>query len=359
MIPGKIFISHSEQDKPFAEAMLRALEGRGINCWIAPRDIRPGGSYADAILTAIEECSLFVLIYSDRCNKSGHVLREVERALKFEKNIVPVRFDDSAPSRSLDYLLATVHWLAVPAESRGASVEHAATQITGCLESLARQPTATIQPSEISMRNHMVSPNTKHRDLKMIWLFLALVLVSAFVFLGIVFVKSLRQEPPAETATGPSVPNESVRESTPASASPPTSPVPSPSQPAAESLPPQPLVPAASGNQPQEILRRYFASFRTRDVAEAYDCLSAKFRARLSFKKFSESFASTREIQLIDVRQISGNAESATVDTFFEETDANSRRVQWRGPITLVREPGGWRIETLKGLKSSAAETPR
>ena len=42
-------------------------------------------------------------------------MREVERALKFDLNIVPIRFDDSAKAieRVPDYLLATVHWLAI------------------------------------------------------------------------------------------------------------------------------------------------------------------------------------------------------------------------------------------------------
>jgi hypothetical protein len=53
----------------------------------------------------------------------------VERALKFGVNIVPVRFDDSTPSKSLDYLLATVHWLAIPAESRDRAIVTAAEQI--------------------------------------------------------------------------------------------------------------------------------------------------------------------------------------------------------------------------------------
>jgi TIR domain len=106
-----VFISHSHQDKPLAESILLALERRNVKCWIAPRDVPPGGSYAESLLNAIEESSCFVLVYTEHVNFSGHVLREVERALKFGVNIIPIRFDDSKPSKSLDYLLATVHWL--------------------------------------------------------------------------------------------------------------------------------------------------------------------------------------------------------------------------------------------------------
>src|SRR6266403_1465735 len=136
------FVSHSHQDAPTAGLIVQALEKQGVTCWMAPRDVPPGGSYAEAILNAIETASCFVLIYSEHSNVSSHVLREVERALKFGVNIVPVRFDDSTPSKSLDYLLATVHWLAIPAESRERSVAKAAEQIAEWLKNFLTNPTA-------------------------------------------------------------------------------------------------------------------------------------------------------------------------------------------------------------------------
>lgn len=124
-----IFVSHSHEDSAAADLIVKAIEERGVSCWVAPRDVPPGGSYAEALLEAIESATCFVLIYSAHSNVSSHVLREVERALRFGINIVPVRFDDSSPSKSLDYLLATVHWLSVAPESGGRSVGQAAEQI--------------------------------------------------------------------------------------------------------------------------------------------------------------------------------------------------------------------------------------
>src|ERR1700719_3150061 len=138
-----VFVSHSHQDAPAAELIVQALEKRGVTCWMAPRDVPPGGSYAEAILNAIESASCFVLIYSEHSNVSSHVLREVERALKFDLNIVPVRFDDSAPSKSLDYLLATVHWLAIAPEARDRSIVKAAEQIAGWVAKSRSTPEAT------------------------------------------------------------------------------------------------------------------------------------------------------------------------------------------------------------------------
>ncbi len=127
-----VFISHSHQDTEFATLLLEALEAQQVPCWIAPRDVTPGGSYAECILTAIENSSCFVLIYTRGSNDSRHVLREVERALSLGINIIPVRFDDAPVSKSLDYLLATVHWLSVLPRNRNAALRKAAEQIRGC-----------------------------------------------------------------------------------------------------------------------------------------------------------------------------------------------------------------------------------
>ena len=124
-----VFVSHSHDDSPAADLIVKALEERGVVCWVAPRDVPAGGSYAESIINAIESASCFVLIYSQSSNVSSHVMREVERALKFGVNIVPVRFDDSTPSKSLDYLLATVHWLAIAPDARERSIATAAEQI--------------------------------------------------------------------------------------------------------------------------------------------------------------------------------------------------------------------------------------
>ena len=144
-----VFISHAHKDSAAANAVVAALEQRSVTCWIAPRNVPPGGSYAEAILTAIEGASCFVLIYSEHSNFSSHVLREVERALKFGVNIVPVRFDDSTPSKSLDYLLATVHWLSIPSESREHSIAKAAEQIAGWLTNFLKDPAAPL-PAKIT-----------------------------------------------------------------------------------------------------------------------------------------------------------------------------------------------------------------
>ena len=45
--PGHaVFLSYSSHDQRVADAVCSALEGRGVRCWMAPRDIRPGADWA-------------------------------------------------------------------------------------------------------------------------------------------------------------------------------------------------------------------------------------------------------------------------------------------------------------------------
>ena len=72
------FISYSSKDKPAADAACAVLEGSGIRCWIAPRDVMPGGEYGAAIMDAIERCRVMVLIFSSNANQSPQIRREIE-----------------------------------------------------------------------------------------------------------------------------------------------------------------------------------------------------------------------------------------------------------------------------------------
>ena len=76
-----VFISYSKYDKHTADAICSALESNLIRCWISPRDVDAGRKWGSAIIDAIEDCKVMVLIFSSNANVSEHVLREVERAV--------------------------------------------------------------------------------------------------------------------------------------------------------------------------------------------------------------------------------------------------------------------------------------
>jgi hypothetical protein len=106
-----VFISHSSADKRAADAACALLEARGIRCWIAPRDIRPGSDWGESIITAIEQTRIMLLLLSKQANSSPQIRREVERAVNRSIIIIPVRLENVTPSRSLEFFLSTSHWM--------------------------------------------------------------------------------------------------------------------------------------------------------------------------------------------------------------------------------------------------------
>ncbi len=104
---AKVFVSYSKPDRHFAEALVEHLEAREVKCWIAPRDVPLGGNYAEEILKAIEVSKILVVLYSEHASLSKHVYREVERAIKHDVIIAPVRTDRSNVTGPLSYFLAT------------------------------------------------------------------------------------------------------------------------------------------------------------------------------------------------------------------------------------------------------------
>lgn len=106
-----IFISHASADKEIADAMTEALEARDIQCWIAPRDIRPGDTWGGSIVRAIESSKMMVIIFSESSNASRQVLREVERAVQKDVVLLPFRIDEVPPTGDMEYFLSATHWL--------------------------------------------------------------------------------------------------------------------------------------------------------------------------------------------------------------------------------------------------------
>lgn len=106
-----IFISYSSEDKIVADAVVAALESRGIRCWYAPRDIEAGRDWGESITNAISESTLMLLIFSENSNKSKRVLDEIYYSISEGKTILPFRIEKLDPSGAMRLHLSSRHWL--------------------------------------------------------------------------------------------------------------------------------------------------------------------------------------------------------------------------------------------------------
>ncbi|MFM2287086.1 MAG: hypothetical protein RL684_229 [Pseudomonadota bacterium] len=136
---GRVFISYASQDGHAATRLCAALEAAGIGCWMAPRDVHPGESYAAAIVQAINACRALVLLVSQHSMGSPHVLREVERASSKRRSVISVRLDAAELTAELEYFISANQWV----DTGG-------------------KPVDTVVPTLIETLRHPGDPHTSH-----------------------------------------------------------------------------------------------------------------------------------------------------------------------------------------------------
>jgi ABC-type amino acid transport substrate-binding protein len=110
-MPYDAFISYCSEDKKIADAVCGTLEANKILCWIAPRDVGAGRTWSSAIVEAINDSAVMVVIFSKHSNGSPQVMREIERAVHKGVSIIPFRVENVVPSKDLEYFISSCHWL--------------------------------------------------------------------------------------------------------------------------------------------------------------------------------------------------------------------------------------------------------
>lgn len=134
-----VFVSYEKHDAALAEDIVAFLEGQGIPCWIAPRDISSGEDYGGEITRAIRNASIVVLVGSDWTRESIHVRNEVGLAFREGLTIIPYCAGDCELGDSLDFFLATTHRV-IPTEEKSddfAAIAELVRSKSGFLPSMA------------------------------------------------------------------------------------------------------------------------------------------------------------------------------------------------------------------------------
>lgn len=111
------FISYSSKDQVFAQRLYSDLQSRGVRCWFAPEDLRPGDRIRSLIDASIQTHDKLLLILSENSTESSWIEQEVETALEKEQQqkrqiIFPIRLDNSVmnvKSGWLESIIKTRH----------------------------------------------------------------------------------------------------------------------------------------------------------------------------------------------------------------------------------------------------------
>jgi hypothetical protein len=104
-MPGaNIFLSYANADRPRVEALVKALEGQGLDLWW-DRDIPRGKNFNRVIEEALQQAKCAIVIWSRASIDSEWVFNEASAARK-RGMLVPVLIDDVEPPLEFRHLQA-------------------------------------------------------------------------------------------------------------------------------------------------------------------------------------------------------------------------------------------------------------
>src|SRR5690349_22366202 len=92
-------------------SVCKAIERRGIPCWISTRDVPPGENYQEAIVRSLRSARAMVLVFSDAANNSDEIKKELSLASRYHIPVMALRIQDVEPSDAFAYELSTRQWI--------------------------------------------------------------------------------------------------------------------------------------------------------------------------------------------------------------------------------------------------------
>jgi TolB-like protein len=162
-----VFISYASQDAAVAAALVEALERHGVGCWIAPRDVKAGALYADAIVRAISGAKAIVLVLSESAIASSHVGKEIERASSKKRPVIVLRIDAAPLTPALEYFLSESQWV----EAQTGSMEAAYAKLIDDIRDPAR--TAPRNTPAVPLEVSAATARAAHPKSRFNWILLA------------------------------------------------------------------------------------------------------------------------------------------------------------------------------------------
>ena len=106
-----VFISYSSRDQKVVEAICAYLEQHKVRCFVAYRDIPKGVVWAKAIVEALDESKMMVVVFSEEFNLSDQVDREIELASEDKKPILTFRISNTMFKGAKKYYLKNINWI--------------------------------------------------------------------------------------------------------------------------------------------------------------------------------------------------------------------------------------------------------
>lgn len=107
-----VFISYRRSDQTVARSLVQELEQRGVRVWWDQK-IEGGQDWRDAIVEGLQSSTCLVILFSEECNGSKQLKKELAIADTLNKLVVPVLIEDTQPRGHYLYELAALNWIQV------------------------------------------------------------------------------------------------------------------------------------------------------------------------------------------------------------------------------------------------------
>lgn len=149
-----VFISYSSHDQKVVEGLCAYLEQYKIRCFVAYRDIPRGVVWARAIVDALDESRMMVVVFSEHFNNSDQVDREIELASEDKKPILTFRISNDVFKGAKKYYLKNINWIDAfpnPEQVFGSVAENVATLLGIKLSTPSSQSTPSVPKRSVEL----------------------------------------------------------------------------------------------------------------------------------------------------------------------------------------------------------------
>ena len=106
------FISYRRADQALARQLVEALEAQGASVWWDAK-IDAGVDWRDAIVDNLVAADTLIILFSEECNDSKQLKKELALADDMNKGVIPVLVEDTKPKGHFLYELAARNWVQI------------------------------------------------------------------------------------------------------------------------------------------------------------------------------------------------------------------------------------------------------
>jgi hypothetical protein len=106
------FLSYRRSDQALARQLVGALRARGGRVWW-DEHIEGGEDWREVIVANLEVSQALVILFSEACNSSRQLRKELAIADLLDKPVIPVLIEPATPRGHYLYELATRNWLQI------------------------------------------------------------------------------------------------------------------------------------------------------------------------------------------------------------------------------------------------------